>query len=81
MLHGFSVAHSSTSYRTKWKPEKTTVIRVPQTLAAAVLRYAHELDRQSPLAELHEAASAGRTAENAQTTSPLSVECALTRPV
>jgi DNA-binding transcriptional regulator YiaG len=38
---------SSTSYRPKWKLGETTVLRVPQKLASAVLRYAHELDKQS----------------------------------
>jgi hypothetical protein len=38
------MARSSTSYRPKWKLGNTTVVRVPQTLAPAVLRYAHELD-------------------------------------
>jgi hypothetical protein len=38
------MARSSTSFRPKWKLGNTTVVRVPQTLAPAVLRYAHELD-------------------------------------
>jgi DNA-binding transcriptional regulator YiaG len=41
------MAHSSTSYRSQWKLGKTTVIRVPQKLAPALLRYARELDQKT----------------------------------
>jgi hypothetical protein len=41
------MARSSTSFRPKWKLGNTTVIRVPQTLAPEVLRYAHDLDAKA----------------------------------
>ena len=73
MLQGFIVARSSTSYRPKWKLGNTTVIRVPQTLAPAVLRYAHDLDSEFDPTELHDPAVAYRTAEDVEMTKPVNV--------
>src|ERR1700677_2717012 len=73
MLQGFIMARSSTSYRPKWKLGNTTVIRVPQTLATAVLRYAHALDAKAEPDVLHEPAIAYRTAENVEMTKPVNV--------
>jgi hypothetical protein len=52
MLQGLLMAHSSTSYRPKWKSGKTAVIRVPQKLVPALLHYARELDQSSTPADL-----------------------------
>ena len=63
MLQGFIMARSSTSFRPKWKLGNTTVVRVPQTLAPAVLRYAHERDDKAEPKEIHDGTQAiGRTA-------------------
>jgi DNA adenine methylase len=67
------MARSSTSYRPKWKLGNTTVVRVPQSLAPEVLRYAHELDAKTAPEEIHEGAVAYRTAEDVETTKPVNV--------
>jgi DNA adenine methylase len=73
MLQGFIMARSSTSFRPKWKLGNTTVIRVPQTLAPAVLRYAHDLDAKAEPPELHDPSVAYRTAEDVEMTKPVNV--------
>ncbi len=67
------MARSSTTYRPKWRLGNTTVVRVPQTLAPAVLRYAHGLDDNSNPEELREGAVAYRTAEDIETGKPVNV--------
>lgn len=67
------MARSSTSFRPKWKLGNTTVVRVPQTLAAAVLQYAHEIDEKSAPEKFHEGSVAYRTAEDFETTQPVNV--------
>ena len=67
------MARSSTSFRPKWKLGNTTVIRVPQTLAPAVLRYAHDLDAKADPPELHDPAVAYRTAEDIEMGQPVNV--------
>jgi len=67
------MARSSTSYRPKWKLGNTTVVRVPQTLAPAVLRYAHELDDKTDPKEINDGTVAYRTAEDVEMTSPVNV--------
>jgi DNA adenine methylase len=67
------MARSSTSYRPKWKLGNTTVVRVPQTLAPEVLRYAHELDDKTAPDEIHERVVAYRTAEDVEMTKPVNV--------
>ncbi len=66
------MARSSTSFRPKWKLGNTTVIRVPQALARAVLQYAHDLDATEP-SELKEPTLAYRTAEDVEITEPVNV--------
>jgi DNA adenine methylase len=73
VLQGFIRARSSTSYRPKWKLGNTTVIRVPQTLAADVLQFAHDLDQKSELLELHEPTVAYRTADDVEMNKPVKV--------
>ena len=67
------MARSSTTFRPKWKLGNTTVIRVPQTLATAVLRYAHDLDAKAEPPELHDPTVAYRTAEDVEMTKPANV--------
>ena len=67
------MARSSTTYRPKWKLGNTTVIRVPHTLAPAVLRYAHNLDDKAEPPELNEPVVAYRTAEDVEITKPVNV--------
>jgi len=67
------MARSSTSYRPKWKLGNTTVVRVPQTLAPEVLRYAHELDDKTAPGQIHEGTIAYRTAEDVEMTKPVNV--------
>jgi hypothetical protein len=67
------MARSSTSFRPKWKLGHTTVVRVPQTLAPAVLRYAHELDDKTSPQEIHDGVAAYRTAEDVEMTKPVNV--------
>ncbi|MGD0412480.1 MAG: DNA adenine methylase [Verrucomicrobiota bacterium] len=67
------MARSSTSFRPKWKLGNTTVVRVPQTLAPAVLRYAHELDDKTHPDEIHDGAVAYRTAEDVEMTKPVNI--------
>jgi DNA adenine methylase len=67
------MARSSTTYRPKWKLGNTTVIRVPQTLASAVLRYAHDLDAKAEPPAFHDPAVAYRTAEDVEMTKPVNV--------
>ena len=73
MLQGFIMARSSTSFRPKWKLGNTTVVRVPQTLASAVLRYAHELDDNTAPDEIHEGVVAYRTVEDIEMSKPVNV--------
>jgi DNA adenine methylase len=73
MLQGFIMARSSTSFRPKWKLGNTTVVRVPQTLAPAVLRYAHDLDDKIDPEEIHEGGMAYRTAADVEMTKPVNV--------
>jgi DNA adenine methylase len=72
-LQGFDMARSSTTFRPKWKLGNTTVIRVPQTLAPAVLTYAHDLDNQAEPDQLHDGSVAYRTAEDVEMTKPVNV--------
>jgi DNA adenine methylase len=67
------MARSSTTYRPKWKLGNTTVIRVPQTLAPQVLRYAHELDAKANPEDIHDGVVAYRTAEDFEVTKPVNV--------
>ena len=67
------MARSSTSYRPKWKLGNTTVVRVPQSLAPEVLRYAHELDAKTAPCEIHEGVVAYRTAKDVEMTKPVNV--------
>lgn len=67
------MARSSTSYRPKWKLGNTTVIRVPQALAPAVLQYAHDLDEKSEPLELKEPPVAYQTAEDVEVSKPVNV--------
>ena len=70
------MARSSTSYRPKWKLGRTTVIRVPQRLAQAVLRYAHDLDEKFQPPALHGSAPADRMAEAVNTANPFNLASA-----
>ena len=72
VLQGLFMARSSTSYRPKWKPGSTTVIRVPQALATAILRYAHDLDGKSKPPGLSELAAACPTAADFEAENPVS---------
>jgi DNA adenine methylase len=72
MLQGL-MARSSTTYQPKWKLGNTTVIRVPQTLAPAVLRYAHEMDEKSAPEAIYEDRVSYRTAEDIEMTKPVNV--------
>jgi DNA adenine methylase len=67
------MGRSSTTYRPKWKHGHTTVVRVPQTIAPAVLRYAHELDDKTAPDEFREGAVAYRTAEDVEMGKPVNV--------
>jgi DNA adenine methylase len=67
------MARSSTSYRPKWKLGNTTVVRVPQSLAPAVLRYAHDLDAKTDPEEIHDGMVAYRTVEDVEMTKPVNV--------
>lgn len=67
------MARSSTTYQSKWKLRHTTVVRVPETLAPEVLRYAHELDDKSENLELHDSPVSYRTAEDVEITRPVNV--------
>jgi len=49
------------------------VIRVPERLAPAVLRYAHELDEKESDSQLHEPGAPYRTAEDVEMTQPVNV--------
>jgi DNA adenine methylase len=73
VLQGLIMARSSTSFRPKWKLGNTTVVRVPQTLAPAVLRYAHELDDRTNPGEIHDGTVAYRTADDVEMTEPVNV--------
>ena len=67
------MARSSTTYRPKWKAGNTTVVRVPQTLASEVLRYAHDLDDKIKGDELHEGGNAYHTAADVEMSKPVNV--------
>jgi DNA adenine methylase len=67
------MARSSTTFRPKWKLRNTTVVRLPQAIIPAVLRYAHELDDRCTPAEINEGAVAYRTAEDVEMTRPVNV--------
>lgn len=58
------MGRSSTSYQPKWNQGKTTVIRVPQKLVPALIRYARQLDETSEPSDLHDSAVACRMAAN-----------------
>jgi hypothetical protein len=58
------MGRSSTSYQPKWNLGKTAVIRVPQKLVPALLRYARELDGTSAFSNLHDPAVAYCVAAN-----------------
>jgi DNA adenine methylase len=65
------VARSSTTFSGKWKSGKTTVIRVPRSLAPRVLQYAQHLDSQAELIKDPEAAY--RTAADVELHEPVNV--------
>src|SRR5437867_836556 len=67
------MARSSTTFRSKWKSDSTTVIRVPTRFTAKILRYAHELDESKGIVKLHEPEVAYRTAEDVSPTEPVNV--------
>jgi DNA adenine methylase len=67
------MARSSTTFRPKWRLGGTTVIRIPEKLAPEVLRYAHELDANCKPEEMHDGASAYRTAEDVEPHKPVNV--------
>ena len=67
------MARSSTTYRPKWNLRSSTVIRVPQILASDILRYAHELDDNASIEEIHDGVVAYRTAEDVEMTKPVNV--------
>ncbi len=67
------MARSSTTFRPKWRLGNTTVIRVPHSLAQAVLEYAHDLDDKTAPSELNEPPAAYRTAEDVEMTKPVNV--------
>lgn len=66
------MARSSTTYRSKWKSGKTTVIRVPTRHAPEIIRYAHEIDKVSN-DELNEPAVTYCTAADFEMTKPVNV--------
>ena len=65
------MARSSTTYASKWRNARTTVIRVPETLAEQVLEYARELDTRQGLAR--EAEETYRTAADFNIGDPVNV--------
>jgi len=65
------MARSSTTYSAKWRKGKTTVVRVPESLADEVLEYARELDAKEVLAKESEAAY--RTAADIDLGEPVNV--------
>jgi len=67
------MGRSSTSYGPKWKSGTTTVIRVPERLAAELLRYAHKLDEKMDACEVREPEVRYRTAEDIELTQPVNV--------
>jgi DNA adenine methylase len=73
VLQRFIMARSSTSFQPKWKLGNTTVVRVPQLLAPAVLRYAHDLDDKTNPCKIHDSTVAYRTVEDIEMTKPVNV--------
>ena len=65
------VARSSTTYSSKWRSGKTTVIRVPAVLTRRVLNYARELDAQAQALKDPEAAY--RTAADVDLEYPVNI--------
>lgn len=64
---------SSTSYRSKWKSGPTTVVRVPESLAPAILEYARDIDDSTQVEVLHEKTIPYRTAEDVHISEPVNV--------
>lgn len=69
------MAQSSTTYRGKWKSGATTVIRVPQKLAASILTYARGLDNADGACVLQEPPTEYRTASDVEMSEPVNVAC------
>lgn len=67
------MARSSTTFCPKWRLGNTTVVRIPEQLVTKVLRYAHELDEESDISQLHEPTVAYRTAEDVELGRPVNV--------
>jgi DNA adenine methylase len=70
---GSVMARSSTTYCSKWKSSKTTVIRVPVHYAREILRYAHELDDAEGNLVFHDPTVAYRTAADFEMSKPVNV--------
>jgi DNA adenine methylase len=64
------VGRSSTTFSGKWRQGKTTVVRVPQVLAARVIEYARKLDSGSPAKD---PSGVYRTAEHFSFDQPVNV--------